>query len=228
MNQRVDINLVNVTSLSEKMCEHKIQCKLVYATKENFLGRVVDGYHPAASHFFLATPKAAKALCEAQNKLNQMNLGLFVYDSYRPLRAVKDFYQWMHSPVHNAYELERKTIHYPHIEKNQLAELGYVADDVSNHCFGDTIDLTLIDLKTGQELNMGACFDYFDEISHPSALSKNIGEEAFRNRQILSDIMQAVGFIPYDKEFWHFTFSEREVDTPLDFAIVPELQESLS
>lgn len=219
MMQTSEINLVDVISLSKKNCTHPVKGKLAYATNENFLGRIVDGYHPDAAHLCLATPKTAHALCAVQNELNKLNLGLFIFDSYRPLRAVRDFACFMHEPVHSEYELKRKQIHYPHVEKDQFAILGYVNDTVSNHCFGDTIDLVLIDLKTNAFLDMGACFDFFDEISYPSASEDVIGKEAFKNRKILSDTMQHAGFLPYEKEFWHFTYREREIAEPLDIEI---------
>ncbi len=216
--------LVDVIKLSETNCSHKISCLLAYATKENFLGRIVNGYHADAAHIALVTPKTAQALCQVQNQLNQKQLGLFVFDSFRPLRAVRDFKAFMHEPVHGDYELVRKQIHYPHVEKDQFSILGYVADEVSNHCFGDTIDLSLIDLQTGKLLDMGACFDFFDPISHATATAKDIGQIAYDNRLILSEAMITAGFIPYEKEFWHYEFHEREVETPLDFAITAELQ----
>lgn len=212
---------IDVVPLSREHCSTPIECHLAYATKENFLGRIVTGYHPEATQICLMAQNAARSLCEAQNQLNQMQLGLFVFDSYRPLRAVRDFKNWMQAPVLDNYELERKQIHYPHIEKSQLANLGYLAAEVSNHCFGDTVDLSLIDLRSKQLLNMGACFDYFDEISYPSATAAQIGQEAFNNRQLLSSVMQKVGFIPHNKEFWHFTFRDREILAPADFEILP-------
>lgn len=217
--QKSENKLVDVVKLSRERCDHPIQCLLAYATKENFLGRIVDGYHADAAHLGLMTLSTAEALCEVQHQLNKMQLGLFVFDSYRPLRSVRDFKAWMHQAPAGEYELERKQIHYPHIDKSQLSELGYVADTVSNHCFGDTVDLSLIDLKTNTLLNMGACFDYFDEISYPSASAEVIGEEGFQNRLILTKAMKDAHFIPYAKEFWHFTFHKREVSEPIDVEI---------
>ncbi len=208
--------LIDAVALSRTLCKKPIQCKLAYATAENFLGRPVIGYHQSAIHLCLFAPKAAHALCQVQNELFQQNLGLFVFDSYRPLRAVQDFGHWMHQPVHDPFELVRKEIHYPHIEKIQLAQLGYVNGTVSNHCFGDTIDLSLIDLHTGELLPMGACFDFFDELSHLTATEAHIGAEALKNRQLLTNTMERAGFIPYEKEYWHFTFHEREILEPLD------------
>ncbi|MEO8401753.1 MAG: M15 family metallopeptidase [Gammaproteobacteria bacterium] len=218
--------LIDVTRLSKKLCQTSIDCKLAYATQQNFLGRIVDGYHPDAAHICLMASSAAHALCAVQNSLSELQLGLFVFDSYRPLRAVRDFGRWMHLAVHDDHELVRKEIHYPHIGKNQLAQMGYVCDHVSDHCYGDTIDLTLIDLKNKTLLDMGACFDFFDELSHSTATVEMIGVDALKHRQILSNAMQAVGFIPYEKEYWHFTFREREIEVPIDIAITAELGES--
>ena len=216
--------LVDVVKLSHRECQHPIEAQLAYATCENFIGRIINGYHPNAAHVCLLTRNAAQALCEVQNNLNKNNLGLFVFDSYRPLRAVKDFGQWMHNPTEETHEIARKQIHYPHLEKNQLAELGYVADCVSNHCFGDTIDLSLIDLNTKQLLDMGVCFDYFGELSHPTTPPKEIGAEAYQNRMLLSHAMQQAGFAPYEKEYWHFTYCKRDIETPIDIEITPELE----
>ncbi len=218
--------LVNLIKLSETRCDHPIQCKLAYATSENFLGRIVQGYHADASHICLMAKNAADALCQVQTMLNQQQLGLFVFDGYRPLRAVRDFATWMNSPVQDEYELTRKNIHYPHLEKSQLSQLGYVAAKVSNHCYGDTIDLTLIDLNNNQLLDMGACFDFFGELSHTTATEDDIGKAAFNHRQILSTTMQQVGFKPYVKEYWHFEFQERLIDTPIDIEITAAMSES--
>lgn len=217
------VKLVDAIKLSEQQCDHPIECQLAYATNENFMGRIVKGYHPDAHQICLMTRNAAEALCDVQNELNKKGLGLFVFDGYRPLRAVKDFKEWMQQPPHGDYELQRKKIHYPNLEKNQLAELGFVSDNVSNHCFGDTIDLSLYDLKTKELVNMGACFDFFDELSYPSMSMEAIGPEAFKNRLILSTAMQKKGFLPYEKEYWHFTYHKRDLEMPIDIEITPEL-----
>jgi zinc D-Ala-D-Ala dipeptidase len=213
--------LVDAVKISNEQCEYPIQCKLAYATKENFVGRVIDGYHPEMQNVYLLTAKPANALCQVQNILNKKGLGLFVFDAYRPLRAVRDFAHWFQQPPANEYELERKKIHYPHLRKDQLSEQGYVADKVSKHCFGATVDLSLIDLKNNQLLNMGACFDFFDVISHPTATVDQIGMEAFNNRKILADAMLQFSFMPFPTEFWHFD-GAREVQEPMDIAITLE------
>jgi len=211
--------LIDVITLSKTFCDAPIQGELAYAGKENFLGRIVDGYTPEAKYLCLLTPKAAQTLCEVQKDLNQRGLGLYIFDAYRPLRAVKDFARWFHEPVANDYESERKKIHYPNIEKTDLVRLGYAPDTISRHNFGNVVDLTLIRLADSNFLNMGACFDCFDELSHQTATAVQIGQEAYDNRQILKAAMEAHHFIPYEYEFWHFDYDEREVHEPMDFVV---------
>ncbi|RIB09271.1 hedgehog signaling/DD-peptidase zinc-binding domain-containing protein [Gigaspora rosea] len=167
-------------------------------------------------------PKAAKALCLTQSYLNEKyGYGLFVYDAYRPKRAVQDILSWSKQPPSDEYELERKQKHYPNIEKSQLFDLGYVCED-SGHCYGNTVDVVLQVIKTGEILDMGAIYDFMDKISHSTADSTQIGEVAYKNRLILSEAMQQFGFLPYTVEFWHFSHGGeegREVKVPLDEVI---------
>lgn len=213
-------NLVDVVALSKKQCILAIEAKLAYATQENFIGRIIDGYSPDALDVCLMTTKAAHALCKVQNHLVQNHkLGLFIYDAYRPLRTVKDFAQWFYQPISSEQELSRKIIHYPNLEKTDLVRLGYAPDTISRHNFGHAVDLVPIDLETKQPLNMGACFDFFDVLSHTDVKEERIGLEAYTNRRILSQAMQEYGFIPYQYEFWHFDFEVQEVNEPIDIPI---------
>lgn len=217
--------LIDVIALSQKLCVYPIRGNLAYATSENFLGRVVDGYNKDAADICLLSKQAAYALCNVQSDLNsQQQLGLYIYDAYRPLRSVRDFARWFSEPIASAYEVERKQIHYPKIEKKDLVTLGYTPDKISKHNYGTAVDLTLINLINFAPINMGACFDYFDEISHHSTSSSLIGDEAFNNRNKLAKIMQQHGFSPYIKEFWHYDFQIRETDEPMDIQIEKSLK----
>jgi len=214
--------LIDVVKLSEKLCSFPIKSELKYATTKNFVGRVINGYEPDLTSLALLTPKAARKLCAVQNALiQQYHFGLLIYDAYRPKRAVQDFLHWTKQDVVNQYELERKEKHYPRIHKNQLFKLGYLSED-SNHCYGNTVDLVLIDIATNKALDMGARFDYMDTISRTTATSHEIGEHAFQHRKILSDVMNKFDFQPYIEEFWHFChggMKGREVSEPMDIEI---------
>jgi D-alanyl-D-alanine dipeptidase len=219
--------LVDVVALSQKKCSRPIQALLAYATPENFIGRVIDGYTPGLTNFALLTKNAAEALCAVQNTLlTNHNLGLLIYDSYRPKRAVRDFVKWSSAPVNDdaagRFELQRKAVHYPNIEKARMFELGYVAED-SQHCYGHTVDLVLID-ENGVELDLAACFDFMDVLSHSTATAADIGDEAFKNRTILAETMKSHGFMSYPNEFWHYNFNEKTINEPIDIFITPDLQ----
>ncbi|CAG8506372.1 10857_t:CDS:1 [Gigaspora margarita] len=216
------MSLIDVTKLSRECCQYPIKAELKYATKKNFVGRIINGYNSTVIDVALLMPKAAKALCLTQSYLNEKyGYGLLVYDAYRPKRAVQDILSWSKQPPSDEYELERKQKHYPNIEKNQLFDLGYVCED-SGHCYGNTVDVVLQIIKTGEILDMGARYDFMDKISHSTADSTQIGEVAYKNRLILSEAMQQFGFLPYTKEFWHFSHGGeegREIKVPLDEVI---------
>ncbi len=216
--------LCDVIALSKKRCLSPIQGRLAYAGHENFIGRVIDGYSEEADDICLLSKEAASALCDVQSELNQSDLGLYIFDAYRPLRAVKDFACWYHSPVVNEYERTRHQIHYPHLQKTVLVEKGYAPDTTSRHNFGHAVDLTLIRLSDLSFLDMGACFDYFDEVSHETATIEQIGVDAYQNRQRLTCVMKKYGFIPYPYEYWHFDYQHIEVDEPLDICIDASLK----
>ena len=83
---------------------------------------------------------------------------------------------------------------------------GYIAEK-SGHSRGSTLDLTLFDMNTGKELDMGGTFDYFGELSHPD-YKGNLTEQQLKNRNILRDAMIKNGFKPLDTEWWHFTLKD--------------------
>jgi D-alanyl-D-alanine dipeptidase len=222
-----NVSMTDVVALSKQRCKEPIFAKLKYATPKNFVGRSIKGYPQGTHDFALMALEAAEKLCEVQNYLiEKYGYGLLVYDAYRPKQAVQDFMLWSKEPAANNYEMERKNKHYPKIEKNQLFSLGYVAED-SGHCYGNTVDLVLIDLKTGKKLDMGARFDYMDETSHVTANTNQIGEAACNNRKILSETMQKFDFEPYHEEYWHYSYkgkAGRATAEPINVEITPEMK----
>lgn len=217
--------MIDVVTLSRKRCATPIRGDLKYTVKENFVGRPVTGYHPEAGEICLMAEEAGGPICEVQNSLiKNHGLGLLIFDSYRPLKAVRDFAKWIQSPPESAYELERKQIHYPRLEKRLLGEKGYIATLVSQHCYGSTVDLSLVSLETGLELDMGAIFDFLDPLSHATVGPAEIGEKAYHHRHILKEAMQAQGFQVHPQEFWHFDFPKHKEREPMDFDITPGLR----
>lgn len=182
-----------------------------YFTKNNFIGKPITGY--AAAQCML-TWQAAQALAEVQQQLKQQGLGLKVFDCYRPQRAVNEFIAWSR----DYSDQKMKQQYYPHINKEDVFKLGYVAMR-SGHTRGSTIDLTLVKLKNKQEINMGTHFDFLDETSHP--LASDISQSAQQNRLYLQKVMEENGFAPLDTEWWHFTLkNEPYPDTYFDFIVL--------
>ena len=174
-----------------------IKSELRYFTNNNFIGKPIDGYH---NNCVIVTLETAKKLKKIQEILIEKNLSLKIFDAYRPQQAVDHFVKW--AKVLNDTIMKKQ--YYPKVQKSQLFKLGYIASK-SGHTRGSTVDLTIVDLKTGKELDMGSPYDFFGEQSHP--YFKNISKEQKENRFYLRKIMLANGFRPYNSEWWHFTLN---------------------
>ena len=185
-----------------------------YYSTYNFVGDRIDGYEQPCA---ILTKEAARALKEISNKLNVMGYRIKVFDAYRPATAVKHFTLWGVDDL----DLRMKPFFYPDLEKQELFRRGYIASK-STHSRGSTVDLTLLDMKTGKEVDMGSPFDYFSEVSHPDY--KGITKEQFENRMFLQELMVHGGFEPIDCEWWHFTLRDEPYpDTYFDFPVSTEV-----
>ena len=187
-----------------------IKLELRYSTDNNFVGRAIDGYvKPRA----ILTVEAAHALLKVQHALSGFKLGLKVYDAYRPQRAVNDFLRWAADPA----DTKKKAEYYPEVDKPELFKQGYLAER-SGHSRGSTVDLTIVDLDSGQELDMGGRYDYFGPASWPTSTLPTAAQRA--NRMLLQAIMVQYGFVPHPQEWWHFTLkAEPYPDTYFDFLV---------
>ena len=181
-----------------------------YAGYDNFMGRPADGYRV---NRIVLTGEAAGALKRAQSSAKALNYTFFVFDAYRPVRAVKDFCAW----AADEKDTLRKEIHYPNIiDKRELLKQGYIAPR-SGHSRGSAIDLTLCS-QSGHCLDMGSVFDFMDPLSWHDC--PDIIAEQAQNRAILRKIMLENGFVDYAKEWWHYSLkNEPWPDTFFDFVI---------
>ena len=184
-----------------------------YFSTFNFIGDRIDGYEEPIA---IITKEAARALKEVANMAQVQGYRLKIFDTYRPANAVKHFVLWGIEDM----DQRMKIYFYPDLEKQALFKLGYIASQ-SSHSRGSTVDLTLFDMKTGKELDMGSPFDYFSEMSHPDY--RGITEEQYENRMLLQDMMIKGGFKPIDCEWWHFTLeNEPFPDTYFNFPVAVE------
>ena len=181
-----------------------------YFSTYNFIGERIDGYEEPCA---ILTVEAARALKAVSNELFVQGYRIKVFDAYRPACAVKQFVLWGIEDQ----DIRMKPYFYPDLQKQDLFAEGYIAK-LSSHSRGSTIDLTLLDMKTGKEVDMGSPFDLFSEKSHPGY--KGITDEQYENRMLLQHVMVRNGFVPIDCEWWHFTLkNEPYPDTYFEFPV---------
>ncbi len=188
----------------------------------NFVGDRIDGYlQPTA----LLTKRAADSLKAVSDDVVKMGYRLKIYDAYRPQMAVDHFVRW----AADVPDTRMKKYFYPNLDKSVLFEQEYIMEK-SGHTRGSTVDLTLFDMNTEKELDMGGTFDWFGPESHPDfggdpvkmkySGNGNITAEQFRNRMILRAAMLRHGFKPLDSEWWHFTLKDEPFpDTYFTFPV---------
>jgi len=179
-----DVRTLNTTTASDSnkiMADIQkllpnIVLDLRYATKNNFMHTKL---YPTVSATYIRLP-AARALQNVQRELNQLGLGLKIYDAYRPYSVTERMWE-------------------------PIKDDRYVADPKkgSGHNRGIAVDLTIIDMKTKAELAMGTGYDNFSDTAHHTftALPKKI----LQNRNLLKDVMQKYGFKLFDTEWWHYS-----------------------
>ncbi|MFM7646043.1 MAG: M15 family metallopeptidase [Sphingomonadales bacterium] len=149
-----------------------------YASFNNFTGKAL---YPAKTKVCYLRKPAAEALARVALSLQKMGLGLKIFDSYRPYGVTEAFWKL-------------------------IGDERYVAHPAkgSGHNRGIAVDLTLIDLNTQQELNMGTGFDNFSDTAHHSFTGLSLS--VLQNRRILREEMIRQGFQPLETEWWHYAF----------------------
>ena len=181
-----------------------------YYSSFNFIGERIDGYEEPVA---LLTREAAQALKAASDEAKKRGLRLKIFDAYRPQKAVDHFVRWAKDPG----DIRMKPFFYPELEKKDIIPQHYIAEH-SGHSRGSTVDLTLFDMATQQDLDMGGTFDWFGEKSHPDYAGA--GEAQHANRMLLQSLMVKHGFRPLDSEWWHFTLeNEPWPDTFFTFPV---------
>ena len=170
--------------------DNTIKLDIRYARADNFVGNPV--YTEARA--FLQKP-AAKALLKVHQKLKKQNLGLVIFDGYRPWSVTKLFWEVVKPE-------QRKFVANP--------EKG------SKHNRGCAVDLSIYDLKTGEFLPMPSDFDEFTTRASPNY--KGGTKEETRNRELLRKLMEAEGFIVNPNEWWHFDYKDWEKYAIYDIA----------
>lgn len=163
-----------------------IRLDIRYATANNFLGEPVY----ASAQAYLRKP-VAQALKNVQAELAKQGLGLKIYDAYRPYRATVYFFEKLRDTVYLAVPWEG-----------------------SRHNRGCTVDVTLIDLKSGEELPMPTPYDDFTKKANVNY--RNLPAPIIKNREQLIQVMAKHGFRVYSEEWWHYDFRDYKRYSLLD------------
>ena len=193
-----------------------------YFSTYNFVGKRIDGYEQPTA---LLTRQAADSLRAVSDDVMRLGYRLKIYDAYRPQKAVDHFVRWATA----VEDTLMKRYFYPNLDKSVLFEQDYIAEK-SGHTRGSTVDLTLFDMATEKELDMGGTFDWFGHESHPDfggnpetgvyMPNDSITAEQFAHRMILRNAMLRHGFKALDSEWWHFTLkNEPFPDTYFTFPV---------
>ena len=181
-----------------------------YYSSFNFVGTRVDGYEQPVA---LMTREAAQALKAVSDEAISLGYRLKIWDTYRPQMAVDHFCRW----GENVTDTLTKRYFYPYLDKDVVFDQGYIARR-SGHSRGAVVDLTLVDMKTGRDIDMGYGFDWFGGESHPDY--RGITEEQYANRMLLRGLMLKHGFLPIEEEWWHFILKDEPYpDTYFTFPV---------
>ena len=155
----------------------------------NFVGARIDGY---LEPVVLYTREAAEALRAVSDDVKARGYRLKVYDAYRPQCAVDHFVRWGKDLADSLM----RPYFYPDEEKAYLFERGYIAER-SGHTRGSAIDLTLFDMATGKELDMGGVHDWFGIESHPDYGGNPETGEYFKTVDEFKSLIDYNGFIEW-------------------------------
>lgn len=169
-----------------------IRYELKYATRDNF---TKVRLYPKNTNRTYLRKEPALALAEVANEFSAMGLGLKVWDAYRPFSVTVRFWEL-------------------------IRDERYVANPAkggSGHNKGTAIDLTLVDLDTGEELKMPTGFDDFSEAAHHGYLHPD--QDRVKNRELLRSIMEKHGFRKLETEWWHYSWPNSEQAEVLDLPI---------
>jgi D-alanyl-D-alanine dipeptidase len=167
-----------------------LQYDLRYASKNNFTGKRM---YPKNTQTTYLRRQPAFALTKVAAELRGKGLGIKIWDAYRPYRTTVRFWELIHD--------ER-----------------FVANPSkgSGHNRGTAVDLTLVDLTTGKELEMPTPFDDFSPNAFHAA--KNIDDLRIKNRMLLRKIMEKYGFVPLETEWWHYSWPGASAYDVLDLS----------
>ncbi len=144
-------------------------------------------------------------------KLAAISTNLFKKGGFR-LRIV---YGYRHPNVQRKYfERERSALKLKHGDfsddaLDEATHLLIAVPEVAGHPTGGAIDLEIVD-KSGNSLDFGTRIADFSRPEKLPTFAEGLTQEQISNRLLLRDSMLREGFAPFNGEWWHFSYGDRE------------------
>jgi len=136
--------------------------------------------------------KASKLL-----KVENPELQLEVVYGYRALSIQKKLFQKYRYKLSNIYTGK---------ELLEAVHRLIAVPEIAGHPTGGAVDVQI--LQSGKPIYMGVKIWEFNKDSF--TFSPFVNKDAFKNRQLLRRVMMKSGFAPFDGEWWHFSFGDKE------------------
>lgn len=166
-----------------------IKCDVRFSTKDNPGKEKRYGNNGV----FVRKP-VALALEIVQENLKKRGLGLKIFDVYRPYSVSKVMNDQL---TNTAFEL--------------------MMVDAKKHSRGASVDVSLISLETGEEIQMPS--GYFQDNEAAVVDFQHLPENVIENRELLIKVMQQHGFRVSPDHWWHFDFMGWQGFSLLDLSI---------
>jgi D-alanyl-D-alanine dipeptidase len=128
--------------------------------------------------------------------------------------VIRLVYGYRHPEVQRRYfdmMTERLTAEHPDESPEEISRRVHqfvAVPELAGHPTGGAVDVTIS--VDGTDLDMGSQILAFDEPEKVPTFSDKISEEVLANRELLRDVLLEVGFAPFNGEWWHFSFGDRE------------------
>lgn len=133
-------------------------------------------------------------------KINQ-NYKLIIAYGFRNMVKQEKYFNEILEEVKDKFDDEMEMYEYIH-EK-------IAVPSVSGHPTGGAVDAVIYDSKERKMLDFGCeILDYSTTKCY--YINDEISEEAKKNRKMLRDAMLQEKFAPYDGEWWHFSYGDKE------------------
>lgn len=158
--------------------------ELAYATENNFTGSIIYDFTDAYLRY-----GTVKKLAQVSQTLEKQGIGLIVWDGFRPVYAQAKLWEMYPDPTFVSHPVTGKR----------------------THCRGNTVDVSVYDMNTGNPLPVPTGFDDFSQRADRDY--SDCTDEQATNATLLEQTMIQFGFKPYSAEWWHFT---DEQDYPVD------------